>query len=62
MKIEITIPSRSAAIAAAVLRELLVKGDSFVIDDSHHIETVIRALDEADRIVIESDDFLSQEH
>jgi hypothetical protein len=64
MQVEITIPSRSVAIAAGVLRELLARGAITRLSDaeSREIETVIHALDEADRIVIETDDLLPQEH
>jgi len=61
MNIEITIPSRSAVIVAGILREILAKGNAIADDEAHDIEAVINALDEADRIVIQSDDFLSQE-
>ena len=52
MKVEITISSYSAAVVVGILRELLTKGDSLTYGKSRHIEAVIAALDEADRIVI----------
>ncbi len=63
LKVEITTPSRSVAVTAGVLRELLAKGEITPLSDaeSRDIETVIDALDEADRIVIETDDLLPQE-
>ena len=62
MKIEITVASRSAGIAAGALRELLAKGDALGEAESRATETVAHALIEADRIVIEPDDSHPQEY
>ena len=55
MKTEIVITSRNAWIGVHVLRRLLADAGTLRPDERRDIETLVMALDEADRIVIEQE-------